>query len=128
MRYHRPYMLFIICSSFFWHGCMKHDPDTKNCSLSTGTYTTPVATTVIYRLAREGAVIVDSVVYHGANGLVKVKTPSLSFDVTVDLPAGATIGITAAGTAINGQFSIEYAYASHTDTTRARDICFNKNP
>lgn len=123
MRYPRPLLLATICSCSFLYACMKHDPDTKNCSLSTGTYTTTAAGKVTYRLTHDGAAIIDSLTYYGANGQVKVKEPAIPFTITVDLPAGATVGITAAGTAIKGRFSIEYAHASTTDTTTARDVC-----
>jgi hypothetical protein len=121
-RYYFP-LIALLFTLLFFNGCMKHDPYTKTCNLSTGSHTVTAAGRVTYRITHTGSVLLDSLAYYGPNGLVRVMKPSLPYSMTADLPAGATLGLTAAGTAVNGQFHIDYLFVTATDSTRGQDVC-----
>jgi hypothetical protein len=107
----------------FLVACMKHEPYTKSCVLSTGVRNLHTPGQVIYRLTHTGSVLVDSLTYQGVHGPVTVVRPKLPFVLTIDVAAGSTVGLTAHGTSFNGSFSIEYALGISSDTLRGRDVC-----
>lgn len=115
----------LLFTLFFSYACMKHDPYTKTCRISTGSSTTLAAGKVTYRLHSKGSVIIDTLSYYGPDGLVHVIKPTMPFLINADLAAGASLGLMAAGTAINGQFHIDHQFITATDTIRAQDICAN---
>ena len=105
--------------------CMKCDPYTKQCTLTTGTYSTKTAGHVLYHVKDSGSVFVKSLSYHGPDGWVTVDNPTLPFAVSFPVTQAANIGITAEGTAISGHFSIEYKHMATGDTVSRQEVCKN---
>ena len=107
------------------YACMKCDPYTKQCKLTTDTYIAQMAGNVQYEVRDSGSVFVKSIGYHGPDGWVVVHQPTLPFTVTFPVTSSAKISIIAEGTAINGHFSIKSRFMAVGDTILKKDVCSN---
>lgn len=104
--------------------CMK-GPDTKNCLLSTGSSLAPVDGNLVYTVAHSHNAFLRSLTYHGLHGPVKVDTPKLPFAITLSVPQGMIMSLTAEGTAIEGQLAAQYVFTAAGETITKGDTCRN---
>lgn len=64
----------------------------------------------MYNASRTGSSTVSSLTYGGANGPVSVNNPSLPFNQTLSVPAGAEVFISVRGTARGGELKAGHAF------------------
>ncbi len=92
--------LFTIITS-----CSKSDSNSSTpttCNFGTNTISTTSDVPVTYSASNKNSGTISSITYLGANGAVIVDSPSLPWTVTVTVPQGKSVNITAIGTAPSG--------------------------
>lgn len=114
--------LVSLTAGLFCLACMK-GPDTKNCVLSTGSLPAPADGTLVYAVTNSNNAFLRSLTYHGLHGPVIVDTPKLPFTITLTVPKGATMSLSAEGTAINGRLMAGYAFSGAGETVIKGDTC-----
>jgi hypothetical protein len=85
--------------------CSKKDSGNTTpttCNFGTNTVTTNSAVAVTYNATNQTSGTITSLTYYGANGVVVVTSPTLPWTVTVTIPQGKPVNITAVGTAPPG--------------------------
>jgi hypothetical protein len=112
--------LFIIITS-----CSKSDSNSStptSCNFGTNTISTTSDVPVTYSASNKNSGTISSIIYLGANGGVIVDSPSLPWTVTVTVPQGKSVNITAIGTAPSGgslylTYAINYANGVVSNTS-----------
>src|ERR1700749_350994 len=99
--------IFVIILFFFTivASCSKKDSGSTTpttCNFGTNTVTTNSSVAVTYNASNQTSGTISSLTYMGANGVVVVTTPTLPWTVTVTIPQGMPVNITAVGTAPPG--------------------------
>jgi major membrane immunogen (membrane-anchored lipoprotein) len=93
--------LFTIITS-----CSKSDSNNNGtpttCNFGTNTISTTSDVSVTYSASNKNSGTIASLTYLGANGAVDVTGPNLPWTVTVTVPQGKSVNITAVGTAPSG--------------------------
>jgi hypothetical protein len=92
--------LFTIITS-----CSKSDSNSSTpttCNFGTNTVATTSDVPVTYSASNKNSGMITSLIYLGANGAVVVTSPNLPWTVTVTVPLGKSVNITAIGTAPSG--------------------------
>ena len=104
--------------------CSKKDSNNTptSCSFGTNTVTTNSDVPVTYSASNQNSGTISSITYLGANGEVIVDSPTLPWSVTVTIPQGKSVNITAIGTAPSGgtlylTYTINYTNGVTSNTT-----------
>ena len=117
-------VLQVVCLTAFliFPACMK-GPDTKNCILNAESLPAPADGTLVYAVTNSNNAFIRSLTYQGLHGPVTVDTPKLPFTITLTVPKGATMSLTAEGTAINGRLMAGYAFSGAGEMVIKGDTC-----
>jgi hypothetical protein len=96
------HFFFLIVLSFaMFSSCSKSD-DSQPCDVSTNPTTAGAAESVSYSANKIGNATMSSLTYGGANGDIMVNNPTLPFSMTVNVPQGASISVSASGKSSSG--------------------------
>ena len=92
------------------------------CNFGTNTVNTNSDVAVTYNASNQTGGTITSLTYLGANGAVVVTNPSLPWTVTVTIPQGKSVNVTAVGTAPTGgslflSYSISYTNGIVSNST-----------
>ena len=112
--------VFIVVAS-----CSKSDSNNgtpTSCNFGTNTVSTNSDVPVTYSASNKTSGTITSLSYQGANGAVVVNSPALPWTVTVTIPQGKPVNITALGTAPSGgslylTYTINYTNGVISNTT-----------
>lgn len=105
--------------------CMKCDPYSRSCDLSSGKTTLTQNSTVVYKVFSTGSVYINTLSYHDLKGKVTIDKPTLPFSTTVTGTAGTETGLEVNGMAMEGTIYLEQAIVTGTDTAFTKDHCGN---
>jgi hypothetical protein len=100
------FLLFTIFSS-----CSKKDSGNstpKPCDFATNVVVTSSDVPVTYNASNSNNASIATLIYQGATGPVTVNNPKLPWTVTIQVPKGDTVNISAVGTASGGSLSLSY--------------------
>lgn len=114
---------FSYCAMLLLAACMKCDPYTRSCNLTTGNTVITQNSTVIYKVFSIGSVYINTLSYQDLKGRITVEKPLLPFSTTITATAGTQVGITVNGIAMEGSIFIEQAVTAGDDTTFTKDRC-----
>lgn len=116
---------FILFSFIIIASCSKKDSGSTTptpCNFGTNTINTNSAVAVTYSASNQTSGTITSLTYLGVNGAVVVTSPTLPWTVTVTIPQGKPVNVTAVGTAPPGgtlylSYSIAYTNGIVSNTT-----------
>jgi len=105
--------------------CSKSDSNNSTpttCNFGTNTVSTTSDVPVTYSASNKTSGTITSLTYLGANGAVVVTSPTLPWTVTVTIPLGKSVNITAVGTAPAGgslylTYTVNYTNGVISNTT-----------
>jgi hypothetical protein len=117
-------VLLVAASGLCYMACMK-GPDTKRCMLNTGSQLAPTEGTIVYTVKNSHKAFITTLTYHSPHGPVVVDTPELPFTVSVAVSKGATMSLSAEGTAIEGNLVAGYTFTGTGSVINQGDSCSN---
>ena len=122
-----PLTLFALVLFLFtiMDSCSKSDSNNTTpttCNFGTNTVSTTSDVSVTYSASNKTSGTITSLTYLGASGAVVVTSPTLPWTVTVTVPLGKSVNITAVGTAPAGgslylTYTVNYTNGVISNTT-----------
>ena len=100
----------------------KKDSETT-CNLSATVNQAPVGMSIVYAASQTGDGVISSLTYVSGTGNVTVTNPSLPWSVTVYVPAGTGVTLSASGSVKNGSLNVSYEGSAEGYHILGSDAC-----
>jgi hypothetical protein len=105
--------LFVILLCAILPSCNKNDSGNNNgtprlCDFATNLVVTSSDVPVTYNASHSGNASITTLIYQGATGPVTITNPKLPWTITIAIPKGDTVQISAMGSASGGSLSLSY--------------------
>jgi hypothetical protein len=112
-NYNSKLFAFVILMFTILLSCSKNYSGNNNstprqCVFATSTVVTSSDVPVTYNASQSGNASFSTLIYQGAAGPVSITNPKLPWTITVTIPKGDTVNISAAGTSTGGSLSLSY--------------------